>query len=134
MDCRSSAGGKAAKGILMSRFHLIHSGEPCAAPSQIECSNAFRVINGGRRRRRSDAEVMKADMPVLWQRFVQLVFGYGTNARTDTAIAFGATLQTACNWHDGVVAPMGHAVAHAAVAYPEEFDAVFRSDRLRRAA
>lgn len=119
----------------MSRLHLIHSAEPLHASCQTPCSKEFRVIEGGRRqRRKSDAEVMKADMAVLWQQFVQLVFGFGPGARTETAIAFGSTLQTACNWHDGLVAPMGHAVAHAAVAYPEDFDSVFRPDRVRRAA
>jgi hypothetical protein len=77
---------------------------------------------------------MKADLAALWQRFVQQVFGYGPGARSDTAIAFGCTLQTACNWHDGVVGPMGHAVAHASQAFPEEYDAIFRPDRMRRAA
>jgi hypothetical protein len=117
------------------RLHLIHSTQLSQASTQTGCSKEFRVIEGGRRhRRRSDAEVMKADMAVLWQRFVQLVFGYGPGARSETAVEFGATLQTACNWHDGVVAPMGHAVAHAARAFPEEFDAIFRADRARRAA
>ncbi len=116
------------------RLHLIHSAQPSQASAQTGCSKEFRVVAGGRLRRKSDAEVMKADMAVLWQQFVQLVFGYGTGARTETAIAFGSTLQTACNWHDGLVAPMGHAVAHAAVAYPEDFDSVFRPDRVRRAA
>lgn len=116
------------------RLHLAHSGQPSQASAQTGCSNAFRVIQGGRRRRRSDAEVMKADLAILWQRFVQDVFGYGPGARTDTAIEFGCTLQTACNWHDGVVGPMGHAVAHALQAFPEEYDAIFRPDRLRRAA
>ena len=118
----------------MSHLHLIHSGAASEKPGQTGCSKAFRVIEGGRRRRRSDAEVMRADFAVLWQRFVQLVFGYGPGARSDTAVEFGCTLQTACNWHDGVVGAMGHAVAHAAVAFPDEFDAVFRPDRVRRAA
>ena len=116
------------------RLHLIHSAEPATASDQTGCSKEFRVINGGRRHRRSDADVMKADIAILWQRFVQNVFGYGPGARTDTAIAFGSTLQTACNWHDGLVGPMGHTVAHAAVMFPDEFDAIFRPDRVRRAA
>ena len=118
----------------MTRLHLIHSAEPCAVSVQTGCSKELRVIEGGRRRRRSNAEVMKVELAVLWQAFVQSVFGYGPGARTDTAIAFGCTLQTACNWHDGVVGPMGHAVAHASRAYPEEYDAIFRADRVRRAA
>lgn len=116
------------------RLHLIHSGEPSQASPQTECSKPFRVIEGGRRRRRSQADVMKADFAILWQHFVQLVFGYGPGARSDTAIEFGCTLQTACNWHDGVVGAMGHAVAYASVAFPDEFDAVFRPDRQLRAA
>lgn len=116
------------------RLHLIHSGQPTQLSDQDGCSKEFRVITGGRRRRRSSAEAMKADMAILWQRFVQDVFGHGPGARSDTAVEFGATLQTACNWHDGVVAPMGHAVAHAARAFPEEFDAIFRPDQVRRAA
>lgn len=119
----------------MSRLHLIHSGEPSSESTQTGCSKEFRVIEGGRRRRRrSDAEVMKADLAVMWQAFVQSVFGFGPPARTETAIAFGCTLQTACNWHDGVVGPMGHAVAHASQAYPDEYDAIFRADRMTRAA
>jgi len=118
----------------MTRFHLIHSAEPSAASSQTECSKEFRVIAGGRRRRRSDAEVMKADLPILWQRFVQLVFGYGPPARTETAKEFGVTLQTACNWHDGFVGPMGHAVAHATRNFREEYDSVFCPDQMKRAA
>lgn len=116
------------------RLHLIHSSEPSQPTTQDGCSKPFRVIEGGRRRRRSHAEVMKADFAVLWQRFVQLVFGYGPGSRSDTAIEFGCTLQTACNWHDGVVGAMGHAVAHAAVTFPEEFDEVFRPELVRRAA
>ena len=116
------------------RLHLIHSAEPATAPDKTGCSKEFRVINGGRRRRRSDSEVMKADLPILWRRFVQNVFGYGPGARTDTAIAFGCTLQTACNWHDGVVGPMGHAVAHATRHFREEYDAVFCPEQIKRAA
>ena len=118
----------------MSRLHLIHSAEPSASSGQTGCSKEFRVVQGGRRRRRSDAEVMKADLPILWQRFVQLVFGNGPGARTDTAIEFGVTLQTACNWHDGVVGPMGHAVAHATRNFREEYDSVFCPDQMKRAA
>lgn len=118
----------------MSRLHLVHAAEPAQPSGQTGCSKPFRVIAGGRRRRQSDAEVMKADLPILWQRFVQQVFGYGPGARSETAIAFGVTLQTACNWHDGVVGPMGHAVAHAAVAFPEEFDTLIRGAAMRRAA
>lgn len=118
----------------MPRLHLVHSAEPATSTGQTGCSKELRVIHGGKRRRRSDAEIMKADLALLWQRFVQLVFGYGPGARSETAIAFGCTLQTACNWHDGLVGPMGHAVAHAAVAFPDEFDAVFRHEMARRAA
>lgn len=118
----------------MSRLHLIHSSEILHSSPQTQCSKPFRVIDGGRRRRRSHADVMKADFAVLWQRFVQLVFGYGPGARSDTAIEFGCTLQTACNWHDGVVGAMGHAVAHAAASFPDEFDEVFRPEVARRAA
>jgi hypothetical protein len=116
------------------RLHLIHDAQPSQPSAQTGCSKEFRVISGGRRRRRSDAEVMRADLPILWQRFVRDVFGDGPGARTDTALAFGCTLQTACNWHDGFVGPMGHAVAHATQAFPEEYDAIFRPDRQRRAA
>lgn len=77
---------------------------------------------------------MKAECPVLWQHFVQAVFGHGPGARTETAIAFGVTLQTACNWHEGVVGPMGHAVAHATRNFREEYDAVFCPEQVRRAA
>lgn len=95
----------------------------------------MRVIeSGGRRRIGTEAEVNRAECPVLWQRLVQEVFGYGVGARDATAVAFGVTFQTACNWHDGVVAPMGHAVIHASRAFPEEYDAIFRPDRQRRAA
>ena len=117
----------------MSRLHLIHSAEPLQPSDQTGCSKPLRVIAGARRRR-SDAEVMKGDLPILWQRFVQRVFGCGPNARTETAIAFGCTLQTACNWHDGVVGPMGHVVAHASIAFEEDYNAIFRPDRMRRAA
>lgn len=119
---------------MKSRIHLIHTSEVVHVSSQTECSKEFRVIEGGRRRRRSDAEVMKADLPILWQRFVQLVFGYGPGARSDTANEFGVTLQTACNWHDAVVGPMGHAVAHATRNFREEYDAVFCPDQMKRAA
>lgn len=77
---------------------------------------------------------MKADLPVLWQHFVQHVFGYGPGARGDTALEFGVTLQTACNWHDGVVGPMGHAVAHAAKHFPEDFGRFICGAEQRRAA
>ena len=120
--------------MISPRLHLAHSGEPSQAPDQTGCSKPLRAIEGGRRRRRSSAEAVKADLPILWQSFVQRVFGYGPGARSDTAIEFGCTLQTACNWHDGVVGPMGHAVVHASQAFPEEFDAVFRPDQARRAA
>lgn len=119
---------------MMSRLHLIHSSDDVQDSGQTRCSNEFRVITGGRRRRRSDAEVMKADLPVLWQAFVQYVFGHGPGARSDTAIAFSVTLQTACNWHDGVVAPMGHAVAHATKHFREEYDAIVCGLDVRRAA
>ena len=120
--------------MTLPRLHLIHSAQPSQAATQTGCSKEFRVVDGGRRRRRSDAEVMKADLPILWQRFVQNVFGYGPGARTETAIEFGVTLQTACNWHEGVVGPMGHAVAHATRNFREEYDAVFCPEQVRRAA
>lgn len=117
------------------RLHLIHNAQPSQASTQTGCSKEFRVINGGgRRRRRSDAEVMKADLPILWQRFVQDVFGDGPPARTETAIEFACTLQTACNWHDGLVAPMGHAVAHAAKHFPEEFNRIVCGVEVRMVA
>ena len=108
---------------MMSRLHLIHSADTVQDSGQTRCSNEFRVIPGGRRRRRSDAEVMKADLAVRWQAFCHAVFGFGPGARVDTALEFSTTLQTSCNWHDGVVAPMGHSVAHAAKHFPEEFNA-----------
>lgn len=116
------------------RLHLIHDAQPSQPSAQTGCSKEFRVITGGRRRRRSDAEVMRADLPILWQRFVQDVFGYGPGARTDTALEFGCTLQTACNWHDGVVGPMGHAVAHAAKHFPEEFNRIVCGVEVRMVA
>jgi hypothetical protein len=118
----------------MSRVHLIHSSDAVQESGQKRCSKEFRVISGGRRRRRSDAEVMKADLAVLWQTFCQTVFGYGPGARVETSLEFSCTLQTACNWHDGVVAPMGHAVAHAAKHYPEEFNAIVCGIDVRKAA
>lgn len=116
------------------RFHLIHSHDVPPPSGQVPCSKAFQVIEGGRRRRRSDAEVMRADLPALWQAFVQQVFGFGVGARGETAIEFGVTLQTACNWHDGVVGPMGHAVAHAAKNFPVEFNRIVCGQPLRQVA
>lgn len=115
------------------RLHLIHCTDATASSGQVPCSKAFRVIEGGRRRR-SDAEVMRADLAGLWQSFVQELHGYGVGARGETAIEFGVTLQTACNWHDGVVAPMGHAVAHAAKHFPVLFNRIVCGADLRVAA
>lgn len=117
------------------RLHLIHSAQPSQAPAQTSYSNQLRVVaSKGRRRVKSEAEIMKAECPILWQRFVQEAFGRGPGARSDTAIAFGVTLQTACNWHEGVVGPMGHAVAHATRNFREEYDSVFCPEQVRRAA
>ena len=120
---------------IQRRLHLVYCDEAFPRLPQSDCSNAFGVIEGGRtRRRRSDADVMRADLPVLWQRFVQHLFGYGPGARSETAIFFGVTLQTACNWHDGVVGPMGHAVAHAAKHFPAEFNRLICGAEIRIAA
>jgi len=117
------------------RLHLVHCVDKAERAAQVPCSNAFEVIEGGRfRRRRSDAEVMRADLPDLWQAFVQFVFGYGPGARSETAIAFGVTLQTACNWHEGTVGPMGHAVAHAAKHYGPDFYRIVCKIELRQVA
>lgn len=117
------------------RLHLIHSAEPLQPSDQTGYANPLRVIEcRGHRRIGTQADVTKAECPVLWQRFVQYVFGHGPGARDATAVAFGCTFQTACNWHEGFVAPMGHAVLHASQAFPDEYDAIFRPDRQRRAA
>lgn len=67
----------------------------------------------------ADAVAMRADLPVMWQRLVGHLFGEGVGARGDTAVAFRVTLQTACNWHEGAVAPSGPAVAHAWATWPD---------------
>lgn len=80
---------------------------------QIHRSNAFdrSVV--------ADAVAMRADLPVMWQRLVKHLFGQGVGARAETAVAFCVTLQTACNWHEGAVAPSGPAVAHAWAMWPD---------------
>lgn len=67
----------------------------------------------------ADAVAMRAELPVMWQRMMGHLFGHGPGGRGDTALAFRVTLQTACNWHDGVVAPSGPAVAHAWATWPD---------------
>lgn len=82
----------------------------------------------------ADAVATRAELPVRWMRLMGHLFGHGPGGRSDTAIAFAVTLQTACNWHDGVVAPSGPAVAHAWAAWPDACERFLIRDRARRAA
>lgn len=99
----------------MSRpsLHLVSS-QDRAGRGQIDSSKAFG------RGHVADAVATRAELPARWQALMGHLFGHGPGGRAETAVAFACTLQTACNWHDGVVAPSGYAVAHAWAMWPQD--------------
>jgi hypothetical protein len=102
---------------------LVSSVEQAATPSgQKSCSNVFEGRGRGRdayRRtfHRPDPAAYRSAFLPRWSALVAQVFG----SRDACALAMGVTLQTACNWFDGLSRPTGDKVALLAFMHPEAF-------------
>lgn len=109
--------------MTLSRPRLVSDRtDPATLSGQKYCSN---VLEGRGRSRavarrcfhRPDPVAYRSEFVPRWSRLVALVFG----SRDICATAMGVTLQTACNWFDGISRPTGDKVAMLAFMHPEEF-------------
>jgi hypothetical protein len=64
-----------------------------------------------------DPGQLRRDMPVRWGRFIRATM----RDREVAAAVYGVTFQTACNWWDDAVVPLGDKVAIGAMGWPAEF-------------
>lgn len=108
---------------MTSRPRLVVSQDQPATPSgQKYCSN---ILEGRGRSRaaqrrsfhRPDPLAYRSEFVPRWASLVAHVFG----SRDICATAMGVTLQTACNWFDGLSRPTGDKVAMLAFMHPEDF-------------
>lgn len=60
---------------------------------------------------------LRRAFPVTWGRFIRATM---PNRETVAAV-YGVTFQTACNWWDDAVVPMGDKVVIAQTGWPDEF-------------
>ncbi len=66
---------------------------------------------------RPDPAAYRSTFLPRWSRLVECVFG----TRDRCATEMGVTLQTACNWFDGLSRPTGDKVAMLAFMHPDAF-------------
>lgn len=94
--------------------------DPASRSSQMSHPKGFDLVVVGQGRGRRRPMITAHAAKVLWAGLMERRCG----SREETAVLFGVTFQTACNWWDGMSCPTGDKVMIAVNLWPEEFGLV----------